>query len=100
MDVQGRLQHPLRTGGVGAGRNCRSVVRRGPDDQLPSWQEWGDVVGQVGPNSTAANLRGREREDTFNQGVSAIMVEEVTMEVGLESDNVACHEALNRSLVT
>ncbi len=39
-------------------------------------------MGTVGPNYTAANLRGKELEDAFNQNIMAIMVQEVSVEEG------------------
>jgi multiple sugar transport system substrate-binding protein len=65
---------------------------------FPSWREWAEVMDNVGPNYTAANLRGKELEDTFNQGISAIMVQEVGVEEGMERVKAACQEVLNRPI--
>lgn len=68
--------------------------------KFPSWREWAQVMDEVGPNYTAANLRGKELEDTFNQGVSSIMVQETTVEQGFENLVAACQEVLNRPPAT
>ncbi len=68
--------------------------------KFPSWAEWAMVMDEVGPNYTAANLRGKELEDTFNQGISAIMVQEVGVEEGMERLKAACQEVLNRPIAT
>jgi ABC-type glycerol-3-phosphate transport system substrate-binding protein len=67
-------------------------------NMFPSWREWAAVMDEVGPNYTAANLRGKELEDAFNQGVSAIMVQEVGVEEGFERLISACQEILDRPI--
>jgi multiple sugar transport system substrate-binding protein len=67
-------------------------------ETFPSWREWAMVMDDVGPNYTAANLRGKEVEDTFNQGIAAIMVQEVGVEEGLERVRKACQEVLDKSI--
>ena len=52
--------------------------------KFPSWREWARVMDDVGPNYTAANLRGKELEDVFTQNIMAIMVQEVGVQAGLE----------------
>lgn len=67
---------------------------------FPAWTEWADIMDNVGPNYTAANLRGKEVEDAFNQGVSAIMVQEVGVEEGLINIKDAVQAILDKSVAT
>ena len=66
--------------------------------EFPAWAEWAKVMDNVGPNYTAANLRGKELEDTFNQGISAIMVQQVTPEEGLASVREECQKVLDKPI--
>ncbi len=67
-------------------------------EAFPSWREWANVMDDVGPNYTAANLRGKELEDTFNQGISAILVQEVSVADGLERVRQACQDVLDKPI--
>jgi len=69
-------------------------------EAFPSWREWAAVMDDVGPNYTAANLRGKELEDTFNQTISAILVQEVGVEEGLERVRQACQDVLDKPIAT
>lgn len=69
-------------------------------EKFPSWREWANVMDDVGPNYTAANLRGKELEDTFNQGISAIMVQEVDVAEGLERVRQTCQDVLDKPVAT
>ena len=57
-------------------------------------------MDEVGPNYTAANLRGKELEDTFNQTISAILVQEVGVADGLERVRQACQDVLDKPIAT
>ena len=67
---------------------------------FPAWQEWAQIMDDVGPNYNAANLRGKEVEDAFNQGVTAIMVQEVAVEEGLVNIAEAVQTILDKSVAT
>lgn len=67
---------------------------------FPAWEEWARVMGTVGPNYTAANLRGKELEDTFNQNVMAIMVQEVGVPEGLARVREECQKVLDAPVAT
>lgn len=67
---------------------------------FPAWGAWADIMDNVGPNYTAANLRGKEVEDAFNQGVSAIMVQEVEVEEGLVNVKDAVQAILDKPIAT
>jgi ABC-type glycerol-3-phosphate transport system substrate-binding protein len=77
------LDRALKGAGGPVGMNS---VWHDPDllKKFPSWEEWAKVMDSVGPNYTAANLRGKELEDTFNQGITGIMVNEVSVKAGLD----------------
>ena len=66
--------------------------------EFPPWQEWAAIMDHVGPNNTAANLRGKELEDTLNQGISGIMVEEVGVKEGLERIREECQKVLDKPI--
>lgn len=67
---------------------------------FPAWREWADIMDNVGPNYNAANLRGKEVEDAFNQGISAIMVQDITVEEGLLKIKDDVQEILDKSVAT
>jgi ABC-type glycerol-3-phosphate transport system substrate-binding protein len=66
--------------------------------KYPPWREWAAVMDEVGPNYNAANLRGKEVEDAFNQGASAIMTEEMSVEEGLSSITKEVQKILDKSI--
>ena len=67
---------------------------------FPAWEEWARIMDDVGPNYNAANLRGKEVEDAFNQGVTAIMVQEVDVEQGLVNIVEAVQDILDKPIAT
>jgi ABC-type glycerol-3-phosphate transport system substrate-binding protein len=66
--------------------------------QYPVWREWAKVMDEVGPNYTAANLRGQEVEDAFNQGASAIMTQAVGVQEGLQKITKEVQKILDKSI--
>ena len=66
--------------------------------KCPAWREWAAVMDEVGPNYNAANLRGKEVEDAFNQGASTIMTEEMGVEEGLVSITKEVQKILDESI--
>jgi sn-glycerol 3-phosphate transport system substrate-binding protein len=66
--------------------------------KYPAWREWAAVMDEVGPNYNAANLRGKEVEDAFNQGASAIMTEEMGVEEGLVNITTEVQKILDKSI--
>ena len=66
--------------------------------KYPPLREWAAVMDVVGPNYNAANLRGKEVEDAFNQGASAIMTQEMGVEEGLVSITTEVQKILDKSI--
>ena len=66
--------------------------------KYPCEQPWSEIFDNVGPNYTAANLRGKEVEDAFNQGVQAIMSQAVGIEEGLENLTEEIQKVLDKDI--
>lgn len=66
--------------------------------EFPVYAEWASVMDEVGPNYTAANLRGKELEDAFNQNIAAIMVQEVGVAEGLDRVRAECQKVLDKPI--
>lgn len=66
--------------------------------EFPILEEWGRVMDKVGPNYTAANLRGKELEDASNRNATAIMVQEVGVEEGLRRVRDECQKVLDKPI--
>ena len=66
--------------------------------KYPVLAEWARVMDQVGPSHTAANLRGKEPEDAFNQNITAILVQDKIVEEDLDAIVEDCQDILGRPI--
>ena len=64
--------------------------------KIPEWEEWAKIMDRVGPNYIAANLRGRELEDAFNNGMQEIWLNKIGVDEGVSKVAKAIQDVLDK----
>jgi len=64
--------------------------------KIPEWEEWARIMDNVGPNYIAANLRGREMEDAFNNGIQEIWLNKIGVDEGVSKVAKAVQDVLDK----